>query len=189
MVAFLARALVLALPCTVLAQIAVLQIKVLEGEGAVHTAGSRAMRPLTVAVSDETGRPVPGASVSFLLPDEGPGGMFESGLRTELAITDTNGRASVRNLRLNRTPGPFEIRISVVKEQVRAGMVSFQYISDVKGGAPARATSRLRRKWLILLLAAAGGGIAAGTLGGSDGSAAAGPPLSVGTPTITVGKP
>ena len=46
MKAFLARALVVAFPCMAMAQIAVLQIKVLEGEGVVHPAGARIAQPL-----------------------------------------------------------------------------------------------------------------------------------------------
>ena len=34
-------------------------------------------------VTDETGRPVANAAVSFRLPEDGPGGMFSSGPRTE----------------------------------------------------------------------------------------------------------
>ena len=53
------------------AQVAILQIHILEGEGAVHPPGSRISRPLVVEVTDETGRPVPSAAVvmsSFMVP-------------------------------------------------------------------------------------------------------------------------
>jgi hypothetical protein len=80
--------------CSAIAQVAVLQIHFIEGEGAVHAPGSRTPRPLTVEVTDETGKPVSGAAVSFHLPDEGPGGAFANGLRTEVAITDVQGRVS-----------------------------------------------------------------------------------------------
>lgn len=189
--AYFGRALVaLALPLAATAQVAVLQIHVLEGEGAVHQAGSRAARPLSVSVTDETGRPVENATVSFRLPDEGPGGTFGGGLRSDLAITDARGRASMRPFEVNRTPGQFEIRISVVKEQVRAGTVAFQFVSDAK---PVRAVRPGRRiPWRRVLLVAAGaaaGGIAAATLGGSTVGSAAPPSASVGPPVIWVGKP
>jgi hypothetical protein len=186
MVAFLAGALVLAFPCAAVAQIAILQIRVLEGDGAVHAAGARSSRPLTVMVTDEVGRPVPGGAVSFLMPDEGPGGTFAGGLRTELAITGGDGRASVRNLRINGIPGRFDIRVTVVKQQVRAGMVVFQYVSDAPGGAGAAARRRKWPRFALLAAGVAGGGIAAGLL---RGSSAEPPALSVGTPTITVGAP
>ena len=97
--------------CSAIAQVAVLQIHFIEGEGAVHAPGSRTARPLTVEVTDETGRPVSGAAVSFHLPDEGPGGAFANGLRTEVAITDAQGRVSLHGLQLNRLPGRFQIRV------------------------------------------------------------------------------
>jgi hypothetical protein len=137
MKAFLAGALVVAFPCVAMAQIAVLQIKVLEGEGAVHPAGARIARPLTVEVTDETGRPVAGAAVSFQLPPEGPSGLFSNGLRTDLVLTDASGRATIHSVQLNRTGGQFRIRITAVKEQARAGAVSTQFIGENRSGAPA----------------------------------------------------
>ena len=49
-----------------LAQVAILQIRVIEGEGAVHLPGSRSSRPITVEITEETGKPVAGAAVSFI---------------------------------------------------------------------------------------------------------------------------
>ncbi len=176
------------------AQVGVLQIKVLEGDGAVHGAGSRSQRPLLVQVSEETGRPVAGAAVTLHMPEEGPGGVFANGLRTEMAITDANGRARVRGMRLNRTPGRFEIRILAVKGPVRAGAISTQYISTgTVHTAAAAAQGRPRRTWLavaLLAAGAAGAGIAATSLGSSGQvSTTAGPPPAIGAPSITVGKP
>ena len=121
-----AAAFVLASP----AQVALLQLQVLEGEGAVHAPASRSIHALTVEVRDETGRPVPRAAVSFLLPDSGPGGVFLSGLRTEVDTTDEHGRATLHALQWNRTPGRFQIRIVASFEQARAGIISFQFIGE-----------------------------------------------------------
>jgi len=136
MKAFLAGALALALlPCVAIAQIAVLQIKVLDGEGTVHPAGGHIVHPLTVEVTDETGRPVAGAAVSFQLPPEGPSGLFSNGLRTDLVLTDASGRAAIHSMQLNRTGGQFRIRITAVKEQARAGAISIQYIGGDRAAA------------------------------------------------------
>jgi hypothetical protein len=133
---FIARALAVVFPCVAMgmamAQIAVLQIKVLDGEGAVHPPGAHVSHPLTVEVMDENGRPVPGAAVSFQLPPEGASGLFSNGLRTDLVLTDTAGRAAIHAVQLNRTGGLFRIRITAVKEQARAGAVSTQYIAENK---------------------------------------------------------
>src|ERR1700684_970005 len=140
MKAFLTRALVLAFPCVAVAQIASLQIKVLEGEGAAHPAGAHISRPLTVQVTDDMGQPVAGAAVSFQLPPEGPSGLFSNGLRTDLAITDAAGHATIHSIQLNRNGGQFRIRITAVKEQARAGIVSFQYINEKGPVAPVAPT-------------------------------------------------
>ncbi len=138
MKARLAGALVLALPCVAIAQIAVLQIKIVEGEGAVHPPGARLNRPLTVEVRDDAGKPVAGAAVSFQLPANGPGGLFGNGLRTDLILTDNAGKASVHTMQLNRMGGQFRIRITAVKEAARAGAICTQYIGE---GKPAKAAA------------------------------------------------
>ena len=51
---------------------AIVQIRVVEGDGAIYALGSRSGRPLTVQITDETGKPASGAAVSFRLPEEGP---------------------------------------------------------------------------------------------------------------------
>ena len=198
----LAAALAVALGGTAKAQIAILQIQVVDGEGAVHAPGARASHFLTVEITDETGKPVEGAAVSFHLPEDGPSGMFGNGLRTDVATTDSRGRAAVRSLTLNRVPGRFSVRIVAAKEQARAGTVSFQYIAEPAGGAaPATATgaARHRARWIAIALLAGGGavaGIAAGRSGGAAASPvppaaapASTPSLSIGAPTVRIGAP
>jgi hypothetical protein len=189
---------------TAFAQVAILQIRVVEGEGAVHQPGSRSARPIIVEITEETGKPVSGAAVSFHLPEDGPGGAFVNGLRTEVVITDAQGRASLHGLVANRVPGRFQIRILASKEQARAGTVSFQYVAEPKGGVAAvSAASSSRLKWIAIAAAVAGGAVAGmvASRGGAAASPAAAatpaavavtlapPALSIGNPSITVGKP
>ncbi|HTT64622.1 MAG TPA: hypothetical protein VMG35_22380 [Bryobacteraceae bacterium] len=134
---FVIGALVFLFSCAAAAQIAVLQIKVVDGEGAVHPPGARVAHPITVEVTGETGQPVAGAAVSFQLPPEGPSGLFSNGLRTDLVLTDANGRASIHSMQLNRTGGQIRIRITAVKDQARAGIVSIQYIAENRNSVPA----------------------------------------------------
>jgi len=182
---------------TATAQVAILQIQIIEGEGAMHPPGSKSPRPLTVEITDETGKPVPGAAVSFHLPEDGPGGMFVNGLRTEVATTDSRGRAALRGLQVNRTPGKFQIRIVASKEQARAGAVSSQYVAELAGGAsstPARAVHG-HGKWIALAALAGGGAVAAILASGRSSSPApspatpAAPALTIGAPSISVIKP
>jgi len=185
--------LMLALASLSPAQIGVLRIQIVEGEGTVHPPGARSLRPLTVEIADESGKPVENAAVSFHVPEEGPGGTFANGLRTVVVTTDARGRAGVRGMLINRTPGRFQIRIIASREQARAGAVSFQFV-----GVGAQARKGGRGKW-IGLAALLGGGAAAGVLAagrskGAPSAAAPVPPtapaaVSIGTPTVTVGKP
>jgi len=134
------RAIAVLIPLVLAAQDAALHISVVSGEGAVYSAGAHAAKPLTIEVTDAAGRPVAGARVSFQAPVEGPGGVFASGLQTDLATTDSSGRATVRSLQLNRVPGAFHIRITAAKEQARAGTVVKQFIGDAS--APLQSADR-----------------------------------------------
>jgi hypothetical protein len=179
------------------AQIAILQIQVIEGEGAVHVPGSRVPRFLSVEITDETGKPVEGAAVTVHLPEDGPGGTFSNGLRTDVVTSDSRGRATLRGLTLNRVAGRFQIRIVASKEQARAGIVSFQFIAAPGDGAaatPAAIRPHHRTRWIAIAALAAGGVIAGGLAGRSGTSSIApatvtAPVLSVGAPVVTVGKP
>ncbi len=187
-----AAALAIALGGTATCQVAILQIKIVEGEGAVYAPGARVARPLTATITDEAGRPVAGAAVSFHLPEQGPGGAFPNGLRTEITHTDERGYAILRNLRLNRLSGRFQIRIIASKEQARAGTISFQYIAEPGSGA-ARAGSSWRGKWIALAAAVGGGAAAAFAVSHSRGNAPPAampvPPLAIGAPSISVARP
>lgn len=175
----------------------IVQLKVVEGEGSVYRTGTRATRGLTVLVTDETGKPVENAAVSFRLPDEGATGVFSSGLRTEVVTTGANGKATVWGMQWNKIPGPVEIRVTTVKDQARAGIVSTQYLSDAiapKAGGEGTfsASHKGRTKW-VLIAVAAGGAVAGVAFGRSKSTvAAASPPaatVSIGSPSIIIGHP
>jgi hypothetical protein len=174
--------------------IALLNLRVVEGEGSVYAAGSRATRGITVEITDEFARPVVGASVSFMLPESGPSGVFTGGKRTEVTATNGEGKASVWGMQWNRAPGTVEIRITALKGSVRAGTISTQYISDKLPSSAGVSTSHKRR--YLIIGAAVAGAAAAGLAFSMSGSstpaqapAAIVSPPSLGNPTITIGKP
>ncbi len=121
---------VLLIPRVSTAQTSALHITVISGEDAAHSAGAHVTKPITIEVTDAAGQPVEGARTSFQMPEDGPTGVSSSGLRTDLAVTDSRGRATLRGFQLNRTPGPFNVRVTVVKEQARAGIVVRQRIGE-----------------------------------------------------------
>jgi hypothetical protein len=172
---------------------AILQVRVVDGDGAAYPIGARATRGVTVLVTDETGKPVDGATVSFRLPEEGPTGTFASGSRTEIATTQGDGRATVWGMQWNRTPGSFEIRITAIKGQTRAGTVVQEFLTNAPAASrSAQIGPRRSHKWLWIALAVAGaaGAAVAGTA--LAGKAPAAPPsteLQIGAPTINLGRP
>lgn len=181
--------------CAAAGDFAILNIRVVEGEGIVYALGSRATRGLTVEVTDETGRPVPDVTVSFRLPDDGASGTFASGSHTEVMTTRQDGRVAVWGMKWNRTPGTVQLRVTAVKDGVRAGLVSVQHLSDVPAAAGApRVAGRGMSKLLLvgIVIAGAGGGLA---LGMSRSPQAAQTPvaapvgISVGAPSVIVGAP
>lgn len=175
----------------------IVQLSVVEGDGATFQPGSRATHGLTVLVTDDAGQPVDMAAVSFRLPDEGASGTFSSGLRTEVATTGPDGRASVWGMKWNSTPGTVKIRISAVKGTARAGIISTQYLSasaaPTSGGQGEFRASHHGHKWLWLAAAAvAGGGAGFAFMHSSGASNSANPAvagLGIGAPSITVGHP
>jgi hypothetical protein len=175
---------------------ALLQIRVIEGEGVAYPLGGRATRGVTVQVTDETGKPIENTSVSFRLPEEGPSGTFSNGSRLEIATTKADGRASAWGMQWNRTEGSFEIRITAVKGQARAGTVCAIYLSKATAETGSSSPVKLARshKWLWITLAVAGGAgvaVAVGALAGKS-STPVGPsvtPTTIGTPTIVIGHP
>lgn len=173
---------------------AILQIRVIEGEGVAYPLGGRATRGVTVQVTDETGKPIENTSVSFRLPEEGPSGTFSNGSRLEIATTKADGRASAWGMQWNRTEGSSEIRITAVKGQARAGTVCAVYLSKATAETSSPVKLAGSHKWLWITLAVAGGAgvaVAAGALAGKS-STPPGPsvtPTTIGTPTIVIGHP
>jgi hypothetical protein len=190
-------------PTTEPTDVSILQLRVLDGEGRIVGASGRSGRGITVQVTDETGRPVEGAAISFHLPSDDPSGLFLSGLKTEIVMTGTDGKAAVSGIQWNSVAGPVQIRVTAAKGEVRAGVMVTHYVSDkpvADEGPKVHGTAGgSKMRWLILALAAGAGGGAALALTrskstvGPGGSIVAPPAITaapgIGTPTISVGKP
>ncbi len=203
MTAFAKGVVVSLLPACLLAGGTILQIQVIEGEGAVIAAGARMTRGLAVKITDDLGKPVPGALVSFRLAEDGPSGVFLSGLATEIVAAGEDGVAWLPTVRWNRVPGPVRIRVVAVKEQSRAGTVVPLYLSAGGNGADGspgdqpraslRTPPKRSKKWIMLGLVAAGAagvGFSTGWASGPRREPASGPePPRVGPPVISLGRP
>jgi hypothetical protein len=174
---------------------AILQVHVVEGDGAVYGLGSRATRGVTIQVTDEAGKPVGGATVTFRLPDSGSTGTFPSGSKIEVVATRADGRAAAWGMQWNRTSGPLEIRITAVKGQTRAGILCAQSLTNSPDhtASSAHMSSGGGHRWLWIAVAvagAAGGAVAGVTVGGkTPASTASTVSLQIGAPTIIIGHP
>jgi hypothetical protein len=176
---------------------AALDIRVTEGEAAVYATGSRATRGVTVLVTGEDGQPAAGVTVTFTLPQEGPGGMFASGTRTEIATTRADGLATAWGMQWNRTPGVFEMRITAVKGPARAAVVSQQSLREGPGISRTAGKNGGASHKLLWVALALGGAAAAGVAGLSIGKTTTSPQAAtsavgvsqIGAPTIILGHP
>jgi hypothetical protein len=159
----------------------------------VYAPGGRATRGVTVEVADDHGNALPGVTVTFRLPSNGPSGEFPGGSRSESIATGSDGRASVWGVQWNRTSGPVEITVTAVKGQARAATVAHVTLSETASAARISTGGGGHKFLWIALLAAAGaaGGIAgAGMLGKSSGQVSPAAVVNaphIGVPTITIG--
>jgi hypothetical protein len=108
-----------------------LNIVIVGGEGAINNIRQRTAREPIVQVEDENHRPVGGAVVLFLLPDNGPSGVFEGGGRTIEVKTDSAGRAVGRGFKVNKVEGKFQIQVQATYQGVTASAT----IAQVNAGA------------------------------------------------------
>ncbi len=100
-----------------------LQIHVVEGEHAHVDAGKASAQPITVAVTDNHGNPVPNAAVLFRLPTEAPTGVFNDGSRVSIIYTDLQGQAKVKDIQWGDAAGTAVVRITAAKGAAHAGVL------------------------------------------------------------------
>jgi hypothetical protein len=169
-----------------------LSITIVEGEGAINNIRQRVNREPIVQVEDQNHKPLAGAVVVFLLPDQGASGTFADGSHMLMAVTDNQGRASARGIRPNSQSGPLQIRVTASFQGLTASSVIAQ--TNVAGAAAASGFAGLSTAAkLAIILGIAGGAAAAGAIvathGGGSGSSAPPPIVIVPGGTPTVGGP
>ncbi len=165
-----------------------LNIVIVEGEGAINNIRQRTAREPIVQVEDENHRPVAGATVTFLLPHDGPGAVLSDGSRSFTAVTDQNGRAVLRGLRPNSNVGRYEIQVNASYQGATGTATITQ--ANILPAMAAAAGAGISGK-LIAIIAIAAGAAAAGTavaLTRGNGSPAP-PPIVITPGAPTVGGP
>ena len=160
-----------------------INIVIVEGEGAINNVRQRVAREPIVQVEDENRKPIAGAAVTFLLPNQGAGATFADGARSLTITTDSNGQAVARGLRPNNVNGQYEIRVNASHQ----GRTANTTIKQTNAIAAAAAAGGISAK-LIAILAIAGGAVAAGaviaTRDGSSNGTPSRTSIAPGTPSI-----
>lgn len=179
-----------------------LRVEVTQGAGAVVPAQAFSSRRFAVAVKDAAGRPVSGATVHFRLPAEGPSGVFASGLRTESTLSNPRGEAVVYGIRWGAASGRLEIVVTATEgsrrgeARIPVEVSATAAVTREDRGNPSFRAPSGSKKWVLWLAVGAGaaaGLAAAGGRGGNPQTFAPPAPVvvtpTIGTPTITIGKP
>jgi hypothetical protein len=160
-----------------------LNIVVLEGEGATNNARQRMVREPVVRIEDENHKPIAGAAVVFTLPTEGATGVFSNGSQTLTVITDNNGRAAGKGLRLNQVTGKLPIHVAASFRGLSARTI----VNEINEGVPGAKTSvggGGGSGKLIAILAIAGAAAGGGVYFATHKSASS--PASPATPPTAV---
>src|SRR5450432_1287771 len=103
-----------------------LQITIIDGDEAINNIRQRTAREPIVQVEDENHKPIAGAAVIFLLPNDGASGVFANGARSVTVLTDSQGRAVARGLKLNKVSGQMKIRVDASYQGQTASTVVTQ---------------------------------------------------------------
>lgn len=174
----------------------VLEIRVVQSEGAVYAVGSRATRGVIVEVTDETGKAVEGATVTFRLPDRGPTGEFASGKRMESVTTGEDGRAEAWGMQWGSEAGSLEMRITAAKGATRGGVVCELHLSEAlvtkSADTPKKAGASKKKLWITVALAGAATAAVIGVAGAKPPAAIAPgtvESVKIGSPSIVIGRP
>ena len=172
-----------------------LNLIVVEGEGAINNIRQRTARETIVEVEDENRKPVAGAVVVFTLPSQGAGGTFANGAQTLTVMTDAQGRAVAQGLRVNRVAGRWQMRINAsLGNRTGTATLTQTNVAAAAAGAGAGAAAGISAKVIVIAVAVAGaaaaGGVVAATRGGGGGNTTSiGVPTTISAGTGTVGHP
>ena len=155
-----------------------LTITILDGDEATNNIRQRTAREPIVQVEDENHKPVAGAAVIFLLPNDGAGGTFAGGARTLTTVTDSKGQAVARGLHPNHTAGRFQIKVQATHEG-KSGQTTISQVNML--AAASAAGSSAVPKWVsaVIVGAVAATVVAVGTHGGSGASPSSNVPVAV----------
>jgi hypothetical protein len=170
-----------------------INLVVIEGEGQNLKIGERASKPPLVRVEDENHKPIAGAVVTFTLPTEGATGDF-GGSKTLTVVTDSQGEAVAKGLKVNTLPGKLPIYVNASYRGLTAKANITAYITAPPGaktgGRGGHSNGKIIAIIAIIGAAAAGGAVYATHSGGGTSTPPAPPaptPIGITPGTGTIG--
>jgi len=164
-----------------------LQLTAIEGESALNDVKHKVGHPPSVRVTDEAGKLIPGAEVTFTLPTLGPGAIFPNGSASATVTADNVGVAHCPPYKPNIEEGRFNIMVTG-KFGPRTGSV---VISQSNTSAVSQDSHGHTKVWVIVAVVAGGaiGGVVAATHHGGTPAPAPPTPTTLSVGGITVGGP
>src|ERR1700679_4277165 len=134
-----------------------LNIVIVEGDGAINNIRQRTAREPIVQVEDENHKPVAGAAVVFAVPGQGAGGTFAGGAHTLSVVTDSQGRAVAHGFHPNNVQGQYQIHVAAWNGGQTAAANISQSNALAAGAGATAATAGISGKLIavIVIVAAA----------------------------------
>jgi hypothetical protein len=161
-----------------------LNLVIVEGDGATNNIRQRTAREPIVQVEDENHKPVAGAAVVFLLPDQGASGTFANGSHMLAVTSDAQGRAVAHGFHPNNVQGQFNMRVSA-SFQGKTGNTTISQTNVVAAAAAGAAAGGISIK-LITILAIAGAAAAGAAIAATRGGSSSSTPVTPTTTTTTI---
>jgi hypothetical protein len=139
-----------------------LRVLVVEGDAATVNVRQRNAPPAVIEVDDANGARVEGASVTFYMPAQGPGGTFSNGTNTLTTKTDSSGRATAFGMHPNDLTGYYEIRVAAsYRGQTGSATITRTNVVGIsKSGGGGGGLGFGAKAWIIL-------GVCAGVIAGA----------------------
>ena len=138
---------------------AMLNIVIVEGEGAINNIRQRVARDPIVRVEDENRKPVAGAVVVFTLPTEGATGEFGGGAKSVTVTADAQGLAKAQGLKMMGIGGKLPIHVTASYRGRTARTTIMQFVEVPAGVKPGNPSGHGK---LIAILVVVGGAAAGG---------------------------
>jgi hypothetical protein len=147
-----------------------LNIVIVEGEGAINNIRQRTAREPIVQVEDENHKPVAGAAVIFAVTNQGAGGSFAGGSHTLSVVTDSQGRAVAHGFHPNSVQGQYQIHVTASHNgQTANANITQSNVAAAGAAATTAAAAGISGKLIAVIVVVAAAGAAGGAYAATHG--------------------